>query len=343
MADVHALSDQNLVDRLTFQEEVGSGNWGSVWMCTRKDTSADTLAVKLVHRRSKTKTSAARVRSLWNEMKTVRSLHESHPAIVHFHAFIITPSYALIEMDYLPRLVPVEVREDKAKEWFRALASGVEFLHRRGVVHNDIKPANILLTSSTTPTPVLVDFGFAQRYDPSSPSAFISKLSYGTPEYLSPERARGLQHDTRKSDVWALGVTWFEILEGRTPFENVEGESFATKEDLERYYARTVKGKWVGTHTRLSKDVERLLRKMIAPNADMRATIAAVVGDDYFALGPVCTSHFSSFPYLSLLLPACPFLAHTTRLTPSMMTASSTFARQAEPARSQDGLAMLSE
>ena len=74
-----------------------------------------------------------------------------------------------------------------------------------------------------------------------SHAAFQSNLSYGTPEYLSPERARGLLHDTRKSDVWSLGITFFEILMGRTPFEHSEGEQFATKEDLENYWARTVR------------------------------------------------------------------------------------------------------
>jgi serine/threonine-protein kinase GIN4 len=105
---------------------------------------------------------------------------------------------------------------------------------------------------------VLVDFGFAEKYDMGSPKAFRSNLAYGTPEvscdtstrfsvrltcqfqYLSPERARGHYHDTRKSDVWSLGITFFEILIGRTPFEHVEGEQFSTKEDLEKYWARTV-------------------------------------------------------------------------------------------------------
>ena len=59
-------------------------------------------------------------------------------------------------------------------------------------------------------------------------------------QYLSPERARGLAHDTRKADMWSLGVTFFEILVGRTPFEHTEGEQFATKAALEDYWARTV-------------------------------------------------------------------------------------------------------
>jgi serine/threonine-protein kinase GIN4 len=75
-------------------------------------------------------------------MKIVRSFkNDPHPSIIPFHSFIITPSYALITMAYLPTLIPVEVEESKAKAWFRSLLSGVEFLHKRGVVHNDIKYA----------------------------------------------------------------------------------------------------------------------------------------------------------------------------------------------------------
>lgn len=142
--DIFSLSDQVLAERLQFIEEVcrvrsptarvltifclqiGFGNWGSVWLCRPKSDPASNssptkykhvkIAVKLVHR-SKTQTTAARVRSLyvcsqntfsystakiwhsWNEMKVVRSLkNEQHPSIVPFYSFIITPSYALITM-----------------------------------------------------------------------------------------------------------------------------------------------------------------------------------------------------------------------------------------------------
>ncbi|KZT67233.1 hypothetical protein DAEQUDRAFT_729268 [Daedalea quercina L-15889] len=289
--DIFSISDQVLAERLQFIEEIGFGNWGSVWLCRPKPdpaspsadnshASRDTrIAVKLVHR-SKTSTTAARVRSLWNEMKVVRSLkHEPHPSIIPFYSFIITPSYALITMAHHPRLVPVEVPEKHSKPWFRSLLSGVEFLHKRGVVHNDIKPANILMSEEHVP--VLIDFGFAERYDIESSKAFHSNLSYGTPEYLSPERARGMPHDTRKSDVWSLGVTLFEILMGRTPFEYSEGEQFTTKEDLEKYWNRTLRGKWVGTW-KMSKGLEKLLRRMILPNADLRCTATQAMEDEYW-------------------------------------------------------------
>lgn len=100
-------------------------------------------------------------------------------------------------------------------------------------------------------------------------------------QYLSPERARGLPHDTRKSDVWSLGVTFFEILVGRTPFEHAEGETFATKDDLEKYWARTLRGKWVGSY-KMSKGVEKLLRRMILPNADLRCNASDAMKDPYW-------------------------------------------------------------
>ncbi|KAG1860126.1 kinase-like protein [Suillus subalutaceus] len=283
--DVFSLSDHLLAERLQFVKEIGFGNWGSVWLCRPKSSSSSNkhkdveVAVKLVHR-SKTSTTAARVRSLWNEMKIVRSFKaDPHPSIIPFHSFIITPSYALITMAHLPTLVPVEVSEPRAKEWFRSLLSGVHFLHERGVVHNDIKPANILLSHKNIP--VLVDFGFAEKYDLSSPKAFHSNLTYGTPEYLSPERARGLPHDTRKSDIWSLGVTFFEILVGRTPFEYEEGEQFASKADLEKYWGRTMRGKWVGSYT-IPRPAEKLLKRMIVPNADLRCTAKQAMADIYW-------------------------------------------------------------
>ncbi len=119
---------------------------------------------------------------------------------------------------------------------------------------------------------------------------------------MSPERARGLPHDTRKADIWSLGVTFFEILIGRTPFEHTEGEPFATKAALEDYWARTVctlandltlcllrevqmRGKWLGSW-KMSKGAEKMLRRMIQPNADLRCTAPEVLQDPYWDASP---------------------------------------------------------
>ena len=138
-----------------------------------------------------------------------------HPAIIDFHSFIITPSYVLITMEYLPRLVPVEVREPKAKTWFKSLLGGVAHLHARGIVHNDVNcylVRSLLWRLSRHPSPHQPGNplpGSTSRWlaapressTSTKPVPFESSLAYDTPEYLSPEHARGHKHDTRKSDV----------------------------------------------------------------------------------------------------------------------------------------------
>ena len=116
-------------------------------------------------------------------------------------------------------------------------------------------------------------------------------MAYGTPEYLCPERAKGNVHDTRKSDVWSLAITFFEILTGRTPFER-EGEKFSTKEELETYWKRTVSGRWLDmkrerSNGRVGPALEALLKRMLAPNARIRLTAAEVCKDSYWTV-PSC-------------------------------------------------------
>ncbi|KAG7088184.1 hypothetical protein E1B28_012202 [Marasmius oreades] len=307
--------DEELTRRLRFIKEVGFGNWGSVWKCEPRSTEMlstgdsfdqslkSSFAVKLVHRRGgkpeEVKTSAARVKSLWNEMRIVRQFKlDPHPSIIPFYSFLLTPSYALVTMAYYPDLITVQVAETYARRWFRFLLSAVEYLHKRGVVHNDIKPANILM--SPKGVPVLCDFGFAESYDLESSTAFHSRCSYGTPEYLSPERARGIPHDTRKSDMWSLGVTFFEVLVGRTPFEESDTDNCLTHEDLEKYWSRTLRGKWIGSW-KMSKGVEKLLRRMLAPNADLRCTATEAMKDSYW-MTDVQSSHRKSSSYGSSIV-----------------------------------------
>lgn len=157
----------------------------------------------------------------------------AHPNLIAFHAFILTPSFATVHMDYHPSIITIKVSESRGKVYARQLLSAVEHLHVHGITHNDIKPANILLSKDDRP--VLIDFGFAQQWNLHSPDRFLSTLSWGTVEYLAPERISAQLHDERLSDIWALGITLYELVVGRTPFERTEDEAFLDRGQLEVY------------------------------------------------------------------------------------------------------------
>ncbi len=97
----------------------------------------------------------------------------------------------------------------------RELADAVDHAHQLGVLHRDIKPANILIDDHGRPR--LIDFGLARRSDLDS-SLTHDGAVVGTPAYMSPEQALGLSRQVdERSDVFSLGVIFFEILAGRRP------------------------------------------------------------------------------------------------------------------------------
>ncbi len=106
------------------------------------------------------------------------------------------------------RLPPAEV-----VAIIRGVAAALDYAHQRGIVHRDVKPANVMFTRDGDP--VLTDFGIARMLGEGSVT--MAGVSIGTPDYMSPEQARG-EPATPASDIYALGVMVYEMLTGRRPF-----------------------------------------------------------------------------------------------------------------------------
>ncbi|MBK7920528.1 MAG: serine/threonine protein kinase [Chloroflexi bacterium] len=94
------------------------------------------------------------------------------------------------------------------------LGEAVHYAHKQGLVHRDIKPANVMLNSRNEP--ILMDFGIAKIVGGAKHTATGATL--GTAQYMSPEQIKGEAIDAR-TDIYALGITLFEMLGGRSPFD----------------------------------------------------------------------------------------------------------------------------
>ena len=104
---------------------------------------------------------------------------------------------------------------DLAVRWFRQALEGLHYAHRRGILHRDLKPHNLLLNADGHLK--VSDFGLLKQSDPPDAALTPRSAIIGTPHYMSPEQALGDALDER-SDIFALGTTFFHILSGRLPF-----------------------------------------------------------------------------------------------------------------------------
>jgi len=119
----------------------------------------------------------------------------------------------LVQYTKMPNLLP----PDKVLSIVERVADALGYAHTMGVVHRDIKPANIMYEPESD-TPKVTDFGIARVTDSSRTK---TGMVLGTPSYMSPEQLAGKRIDGR-SDLFSLGVTLYQMLSGRLPFE---GES----------------------------------------------------------------------------------------------------------------------
>lgn len=88
---------------------------------------------------------------------------------------------------------------------------GAKYLHTNGIIHRDLKPANILMKNGICK---ISDFGFAKHLG--NKSAILNSI-VGTPLYMSPQLLKGTKY-TSKSDLWSIGLIYYEMLHGRTPW-----------------------------------------------------------------------------------------------------------------------------
>jgi serine/threonine protein kinase len=158
------------------------------------------------------------------EARALKNL--AHPNIVPFYGLFQTEEFTFLLEEYIdgPTLRDILRKKPNGMDIFevmkyiKALCSALGYAHSRGVVHCDIKPGNVMISSGGQV--YLADFGIARH----AQSTTTTIASAGTPAYMAPEQIRG-EEVTPATDVYELGILFYELLTGRRPFRGDEAES----------------------------------------------------------------------------------------------------------------------
>ena len=217
----------NILGTYHIQAEIGRGGMGIVYYATRLSDGSPVALKVLVPRLSR---DPAFVRRFWDEYRTVRVLY--HRNIVRVYEFGQDGGRYFIAVEYIAGasleqrlagrhdLPPHRgdrggVSLPETINIVQQIAAALDAVHPRGIVHRDLKPSNILIEHGGRV--MLTDFGIASIGGGRGRQAQQGAW-WGTPEYMSPEQARGDPHITFRSDIYALGVVTYEMLSGYVPF-----------------------------------------------------------------------------------------------------------------------------
>ncbi len=156
------------------------------------------------------------------EAKILATLrHPNLPRVTDYFTF---SDQEFLVMDYIEGLSLEEILalhpggldEAAVLGWTDQLLSALEYIHRHGLIHRDVKPANIRVTPEGHV--FLVDFGLVKTFDPDSPKTATAVRGLGTPQYAPPEQYDAeLGHTEPRSDLYALGATMYHLLTGEPP------------------------------------------------------------------------------------------------------------------------------
>jgi serine/threonine-protein kinase PpkA len=163
-----------------------------------------------------------------NEAKHIAKLN--HPNVITIHDVNLYQSHYYIAMEYLSggtlrERIRKGLTPPQALNILRQIAAALDCAHQQEIIHRDVKPANILFRADGTA--VLSDFGIAKRLND---DAGLTKEGFivGTPYYMSPEQGSGKGIDAR-SDLYALGVVFYEMLTGQVPYRGSDTTSTIIK------------------------------------------------------------------------------------------------------------------
>ncbi len=259
------------IGRYRVERVLGKGGFGLVFLAYDEQLERH-VAVKVPHAKLVSRLEDAE--AYLTEARTVANLDHPHVVPVHdvgstadFPCFVV--SKYIDGEDLAARIKRSRLTVIESVQLVATVAEALHYAHKRGLVHRDIKPGNILIDKNGAA--FVVDFGLALREQDLGKGARYA----GTPAYMSPEQARGEGHRVDgRSDIFSLSVVLYELLVGRRPFT---GEtSFELLEAISEHEPKPPRQ----IDDNIPKELDRICLKALSKRASERYSTANDMADD---------------------------------------------------------------
>ena len=189
----------------------------AVYMAKRKSDDKDVI-VKVLQQVAEEADSVGAFDRFLQEYELIADI--DHPNIVKIYDLGVGDDHAHIAMEYLDggdlkHRITLGISEPDAVQYLRQIASALAKVHEVGILHRDLKPGNVMLRKDASVA--LIDFGLAKHMRLKTEITDTGEI-FGTPYYMSPEQGHAENVDNR-SDIYSLGVIFYEMLVGEKPFQ----------------------------------------------------------------------------------------------------------------------------
>ncbi|XVF38325.1 hypothetical protein REPUB_Repub20aG0091700 [Reevesia pubescens] len=251
---------------------LGRGSFAKVHEATSLEDTNNVVAIKII---DKTKTvDAAMEPRIIREVSAMRRL-QHHPNILKIHEVMATKTKICLVMElasggelFAKVLRRGRLAEPAARRYFSQLVSALNFCHKNGVAHRDLKPQNLLLDQNGNLK--ISDFGLSAL--PEQLNDGLLHTACGTPAYTAPEVVRRKGYDGSKADAWSCGVILFVLLAGSLPFD--DSNLVAMYKKIHRREFRFPS--WI------SKQAKAIIWQLLDPNPDTRMSIVKLMETTWF-------------------------------------------------------------